>query len=69
MPRAFLLSILLLLCPRWAPAFGGSIPSGYPSTFMMGYVNEAHVDAAGRYVGAGSEFNTVDHYMAAIGSG
>lgn len=50
-------------------AMGGSVPSGYPSTFMMGYVFEAHIDSAGRYGGAGAEFNTIDHYMAPIGSG
>jgi hypothetical protein len=68
MPRVFILTLLLTF-PRLLAAFGGSVPSGYPSTFMMGYVMEAHVDSAGRYVGAGSEFNTVDHYMAAIGTG
>jgi hypothetical protein len=63
------LLILSAFCSAQAWALGGSVPTGYPSSFMMGYVFEAHVDSAGRYVAAGSEFNTVDHYMAAISSG
>ena len=62
-----LLSLIFL--PGMASAMGGNVPAGYPSTFMMGYVFEAHVDGAGRYVAAGSEFNTIDHYMAPMGSG
>ena len=57
----------LTSAPLWA--MGGSVPSGYPSSFMMGLVDDDYQDALNSYgLGADTEVNTVSQYMVPTGA-
>ncbi len=47
---------------------GGTVPSGYPSSFIMGLVDDDYQDALNSYgLGANAEVNTVSQYMVPTG--
>lgn len=64
---ALSLSFLSLVDHLWA--MGGSVPSGYPSSFMMGLVDDDYQDALNSYgLGVNAEVNTVSQYMVPTGA-
>ena len=47
---------------------GGTVPSGYPSSFIMGLVDDDYQDALNSYgLGVNAEVNTVSQYMVPAG--
>ena len=50
-------------------AYGGSVPSGLPGSFLMGMVDDDFVTSCYEYGGSNSEINSVSNWMASVDPG